>query len=129
MKALPREFGVGYPRELLFADDIVIIAKTLEELNRSEVMENWTRRQKTKNERAKTKVICSSQMVRKQRWNMLNFQLTIRSVLKVFNKLLPILTNKDISLSDRGDVFSTCERRIIVLKFNMATDKGEPAQG
>ena len=55
MKALPREFGVGYPRELLFADDFVIIAKTLEELNRSEVMENWTRRQKTKNERGKDK--------------------------------------------------------------------------
>ena len=68
-------------------------------------------------------------MVRKQRWNVLNFQLTIRFVLKVFNEPLPILTNKDISLSDRGDVFSTCERRIIVLKFNMATDKGEPAQG
>ena len=39
MEALSQEFRVGCPWELLYADDLVIIAETLEELEQK--LRNW----------------------------------------------------------------------------------------
>ena len=130
MKALPREFGVGYPRELLFADDFVIIAKTLEELNRSEVMENWTRRQKTKNERGKDKSDMFQPDGPKRKMECVKCPINNPVCIEGLQRIIAN-TNKQrhISFRQRWCVLNLWTKEIIVLKFSMATDKGEPAQG
>ena len=60
MKALSREFRTGCPWELLYADDLDIIAKTIEELMVK--LSNWKRAIENKDlsvNMGKTKILCS----------------------------------------------------------------------
>ena len=71
MEALTREFRVGYPWELLYTGDI---ADTLEKVKRK--LKKWKtglEEKILKLKVAKTKVMCSSQMLQKRRSNVSNF--------------------------------------------------------
>ena len=59
MEALSREFRIGYPWELLYADDLVIVAESLKELKIR--LTNWKSRLEEKGLKVnvgKTKVLC-----------------------------------------------------------------------
>ena len=60
MEALSREFKVGCPWELLYADDLVLMAETLENLKKK--LTNWKENIKAKGllvNVSKTKLVCS----------------------------------------------------------------------
>ena len=73
MEALSREFRVGCPWELLYADDLVIMAETIEELEQR--LGLWKQRLEAKGLRVnmgKTKILCSRHDVKpkvdKSKW-------------------------------------------------------------
>ncbi len=70
MEALSRHFKTGCPWELLYADDLVIVSETIEDLKTS--LKNWKNALETKGLRVnvgKTKVLCCSHNASKPRVN------------------------------------------------------------
>jgi len=110
MEAISREFRVALPWELLYADDLAVIAETEEELITR--LKEWNDNMESKGMRVnmnKTKVMISGerQTVRQKAvrrpcgvcskdvgWNK-------------FRQLVPLLTNKDLSLIMRGRLHSS----------------------
>jgi len=126
MEALSREFRVALPWDLLYADDLVVIAETEEDLIKrlnewKDFMEN--RGMRVKMNRTKimiTGVDANLMLVDKFCYlgDMLSVdgdadaavETRIRIRWNKFRQLVPLLTNKDISLTVRGRLYSSCVR-------------------
>jgi len=107
MEAISREFRVALPWELLYADDLAVIAETEEELIRDLMNGKITWRVKLE---LVDKFCYLGDMLSMDGDADAAVEARIRIGWNKFRWLVPLLANKDVSLVMRGRLYSSCVR-------------------